>query len=113
VIRRGDIWWANIPPPKGSEPGHRRPVLIVQTDQFNESAIHTVIAAAFTSNLRRASAPGNVLCRKHETGLRADSVVNVSQLAALDKAWLTSRVSTLSPPLMAEVEQGLRRVLGL
>ncbi len=113
MIRRGEVWWANIPPPRGSEPGHRRPVLIVQTDPFNQSGIKTVIAMAFTSNLRRATAPGNVLCRKQETGLSVDSVANVSQVAALDKRWLTSRASTLPRRLFIEVEAGLRLVLGL
>lgn len=113
MIRRGDIWWANIPPPSGSEPGYRRPVLIVQTDPFNQSGIQTVVAVAFTSNLQRAAALGNVLCRKHETGLSADSVANVSQLTTLDKRWLTSRVSRLPPHLLQEVEAGMRLVLGL
>lgn len=113
VIQRGDIWWANIPPPVGSEPGFRRPVLVVQTDQFNRSGIGTVVAVAFTSNLERAKAPGNVLCRRLETGLDTDSVANVSQLAALDKRWLTSRISTVPLHLLREVESGLRLLLGL
>ncbi len=112
-MRRGEIWWADIPPPRGSEPGYRRPVLIVQSDPFNESAVRTVVAVAFTTNLRRASAPGNVLCRKRETGLDEDSVANVSQLAALDKNWLRTRVSTLPQHLLRDVESGLRLVLGL
>jgi mRNA interferase MazF len=113
VIRRGDIWWANIPPPSGSEPGYPRPVVIVQTDPFNQSAIGTVIAVAFTSNLQRAAAPGNVLCRTQDTGLSVDSVANASQLTTLDKRWLTRRVSRLPPHLLQEVEAGLRLVLGL
>ena len=113
MIRRGEIWWANIPPPTGSEPGYPRPVLIVQTDPFNQSGIRTVVAVAFTSNLRLADAPGNVLCRRHDTALSTDSVANVSQLAALDKSWLTRRVSKLPPPLLREVEDRLRSLLGL
>ena len=113
MIQRGDIWWANIPPPAGSEPGYRRPVLVVQTDPFNQSGIGTVVAVAFTSNLDRAGAPGNVLCRRQDTGLSIDSVANVSQLTALDKRWLTSRVSKLPTHLLRDVENGLRFLLGL
>jgi len=112
-MRRGEVWWANLPPPGGSEPGYRRPVLIVQTDPFNESRIRTVVAVAFTSNLRLAGAPGNVLCRKGDTGLNKDSVANVSQLTALDKSWLEQRVSTLPRRLLHQVEDGLRFLLGL
>lgn len=112
-MRRGEIWWADIPPPRGSEPGYRRPVLVVQTDPFNQSALQTVVVVAFTSNLRRAAAPGNVLCRRRETGLGEDSVANVSQLATLDKRWLSSRISRLPRRLLNEVESGLRLVLGL
>ena len=113
VIRRGDVWWANLPLPGGSEPACRRPVLIVQTDPFNESRIQTVVAVAFTSNLRLANAPGNVLCRRQDTGLRKDSVANVSQLTALDKSRLEKRVSALPRRLFRQVEDGLRLLLGL
>ena len=113
MIRRGDIWWANIPPPSCSEPGYRRPVLVVQTDPFNQSGIGTVLAVAFTSNLRLADAPGNVLCRRQDTGLSNDSVANVSQLTGLDKSWFVEHVSTLPPHLLHEVEDGLRLLLGL
>ena len=113
MIRRGEIWWANLPPPVGSEPGFRRPVLVIQTDTFNQSGVATVVAVVFTSNLRLADAPGNVLCRRQDTGLSNDSVANVSQVAALDKRWFTSRVSKISPALLSEVEDGLRLLLGL
>ncbi len=113
MIRRGDIWWANIPPPGGSEPGYRRPVLIVQTDPFNQGGIRTVVAVTFTSNLKLAEAPGNVLCRRRHTGLSKDSVANVSQVAALDKEWLVTHVSMLPPGLLRQVEDGLRLLLGL
>ena len=113
MIRRGEIWWVNLPPPVGSEPGFRRPVLVVQTDTFNQSGIDTVVAVVFTSNLRLAGAPGNVLCRRQDTGLSKDSVANVSQVAALDRSWFTDRVSKISPDLLGEVEEGLRLVLAL
>ncbi len=113
MIRRGEIWWANMPSPSGSEPGYRRPVLVVQTDPFNRSGIETVVAVPFTSNLQRADAPGNVLCRRHDTGLNVDSVANVSQLTTLDRKWLARRVSRLPSHLLQEVENGLRLLLGL
>lgn len=113
MIRRGEIWWANFPEPTGSEPGYRRPVVVVQINDFNEGSIRTVIVVTITSNLRLAGAPGNVLCRKKDTGLPRESVVNVSQTATINKAQLTHRVGALPSSLMQEVEKGLRLVLGL
>ena len=112
-MRRGEVWWANLSPPGGSEPAYRRPVLIVQIDPINESRIQTLVVLAFTSNLRLANAPGNVLCRRRDTGLSKDSVANVPQLATLDKSWLERRVSTLPRHLLSQVENGLRLFLGL
>jgi mRNA interferase MazF len=85
----------------------------MQTKEFNESGIHTVIVLTVTSNLRLAGAPGNVLCHKRDTGLAKDSVVNVSQVATVNKARLTERAGVLPSTLMQEVEAGLRVVLGL
>ena len=112
-MRRGEIWWASLPSPAGSSPGFRRPVLIVSSDSFNRSRIATVIAAAITTNLRLANAPGNVRVAGRGSGLREPSVVNVSQVVTLDKAMLTSRAGRLGPAQMASVEQGLRLALGL
>ncbi len=112
-MRRGEIWWASMRSPKGSGPAYRRPVLVVQSDDFNESRIQTVVVAIITSNISLAAAPGNVLCKKRQTRLSRDSVVNVSQLYTIDKQFLTERVGTLSPILMREVEDGLRLVLKL
>jgi len=113
VIRRGEIWWASLPEPAGSEPGYRRPVLVIQTKEFNESGLRTVIVLAMTSNLRLAGAPGNVLCRSRDTGLTKESVINVSQAATVNKTRLTQRIGILPSTLMQEVEAGLRLVLGL
>jgi mRNA interferase MazF len=112
-VRRGDIWWASMRSPKGSEPGYRRPVLVVQSNDFNESRIQTVIVAVITSNLRLAAAPGNVFCGKRQTPLARASVVNISQLYTIDKRFLTERIGALSPTLLSEVENGLRLVLSL
>ncbi len=112
-MQRGEIWWANLPTPVASEPGYGRPVLIVQSDDFNRSRIRTVIVAVLTTNLRLAEAPGNVLVTTDETGLPQDSVVNVSQLITVDKSFLTQQVSQISSRAMLLVEDGLRLVLAL
>jgi mRNA interferase MazF len=83
-MQRGEIWWASMQKPQGAGPGYRRPVLVIQSNDFNESRIQTVIIAVFTSNLNLAAAPGNVLCKKKQTRLSRDSVVNVSQLYTLE-----------------------------
>jgi mRNA interferase MazF len=113
VIRRSEIWWASLHGPAGSGPGYRRPVLIIQSNDFNESRIQTVVVAAITSNLKLAAAPGNVLCRQKHTRLSRDSVVNVSQILTIDKRFLTERISNLPPTLLQQVEVGLRLVLSL
>ncbi len=112
-VRRGEIWWADLPEPRGSEPGLQRPVLIVQADAFNQSRIRTVIIAAITTNLALANAPGNVLLPRSVSGLREESVINVSQLAALDRSFLTDHVGKIPPGIQAYVEAGLRLVLEL
>ena len=113
VIQRAEIWWANLPEPSGSEPGYRRPVLVVQSDDFNRSQISTVIAIVITTNLKLAQAPGNVYLPQKVSGLPKDSVANVSQLITIDKGFLTERVSELPQYLISEVEEGLRLVLDL
>jgi mRNA interferase MazF len=112
-VTRGEIWWADLPEPRGSEPGFRRPVLIIQADSFNRSGIRTVIVAVITSNLRLVDAPGNVLLPALVTGLPRDSVVNVSQLLTLDRSFLTELVDKLSGRLLGDVETGLRLILTL
>jgi len=112
-VERGEIWWATLRPPKGSEPGFRRPVLIVQSDAFNRSRIRTVVAAVITSNLRLAKAPGNVELTVEQSRLPKPSVVNVSQIVTLDNTFLTERAGRLDDITMQAVEAGLRLVLSL
>ncbi len=112
-MRRGEIWWASLGDPQGSGSGYRRPVLVVQSDEFNESAIRTSICAVITSNMRLAAAPGNVLVTRRVSRLSHDSVVNVSQLITLDKSLLTDKVSRLSAESLREVEAGIKLVLAL
>jgi len=113
VVWRGEIWWASLPDPRGSGPGLRRPVLVIQSNPFNESQIRTVIVAIITSNLRLADAPGNVLLERVESGLPRDSVVNVSQILTVDKSFLTERVRMLRTETIGRVDAGLKLALGL
>ncbi len=112
-MRRGEVWWARLTVPKGSEPGYRRPLLIVQANDFNESSIGTVVAAAITTNLRLTDAPGNVLLKRRESGLPKDSVANASQLVTTSKAFLEERTGRVPAQKMRELDEGLRLVLAL
>jgi mRNA interferase MazF len=112
-VRRGDIWWAELEEPRGSEPGYRRPVIIVQDDMFNRSRISTVLGVVLTGNLRLVDAPGNVLVPGRSVGLPKDSVANVSQLMTIDLEFLDERVGRVPARLMAAVDAGLKLVLGL
>lgn len=112
MIRQSEIWWADLPEPSGSEPGYRRPVLIVQGDGLNFSQIATVVCVPLTSNLRWAEAPGNVLLRARTTGLSKDSVANVSQIVAIDRGQLLERAGRVSKIQLEEVLSGLDVVLG-
>jgi mRNA interferase MazF len=112
-VKRGEVWWATLSPPSGSGPGFRRPVLIIQSDPFNDSRISTAIVAVVTSNLALADAPGSVRIGKAESGLLKQSVVNVSQVLTIDRALLTDRVRSLPPATLTQVDNGLRLVLSL
>lgn len=111
VVERGGVWWADLSEPRGSEPGYRRPLVIVQADAFNRSRIKTVIGVILTSNLRLLDAPGNVLVPAGRSGLPKDSVANVSQVVTLDRAYLSDQAGKLDSKLLRQVDQGLRLVL--
>jgi mRNA interferase MazF len=113
VIERGEVWWAELEEPMGSEPGYRRPVLIVQANAFNRSRLQTTIGVTLTSNLRLIDAPGNVLVPKHSSGLPKDSVANVSQVITLDRDFLAERTGKLPGRLLAAIDAGLKLVLAL
>lgn len=110
-INWGEVWWAALDRPAASEPGYNRPLLIVSSDEFNHSRIRTVLAAALTTNLTLAAAPGNVFVSPEETGLPRDSVVNVSQILTVDKEFIVERAGSLGTRTMSAVENGLRSVL--
>jgi len=110
---RGEIWWADLGIPFGSEPGFKRPVVIIQDDAFNKSQLQTVIVASITTNVDLADAPGNVYLEKKESGLPKDGVINISQIATIDKRRLTEKVCVLSQSTTTEVDYGIRLILNL
>jgi mRNA interferase MazF len=113
VVNRGQIWWVELAEPIASEPGYKRPVIIVQANEFNKSRINTVVVIAITSNLRLAAAPGNVRLSKSKTGLSKESVANVSQIITIDKQFLVEKIGELDNSTMQELDEGMRLVLGL
>ncbi|MCU0299337.1 MAG: type II toxin-antitoxin system PemK/MazF family toxin [Candidatus Nanopelagicales bacterium] len=111
VILRGGVYWSDLGEATGSRPAKRRPVLVVQSDAYSASRLSTVIVAVLTSNTTLAAMPGNVFIPANVSGLPRDSVVNVTGLVTLDEDDLAEMVGQLPAYLMAEVGQGLRRVL--
>jgi len=112
-VQRGEIWWSSLPTPDGSSPGFRRPILVIQSNEFNHSRINTVIAAVITSNLMLAAAPGNVRIPARSSGLKKASVVNVSQIITVDKSFLAECVGKLNTQQLRTVADGLRLILGV
>ena len=110
-MKRGEVWWAELPDPTASEPGFRRPVLILQSNLFNRSRIKTALVATITSDMKLAAAPGNVSLSKRSANLGRESVVNISQIVTLDKSFLRERVGKLQDPKLREVEEGVRLIL--
>ena len=113
MIHRGELWRADLGEPRGSAPALRRPFLVMQAESYNRSRLPTVVVIALTTGHRLAAIPGNVFVPAPTTGLPSDSVVDVTQLATLDRDDLDTRIGALPAWLVAEVERGLRRVLGV
>ena len=109
---RGEIWWADLGIPFGSEPGFKRPVIILQDNLFNKSRIRTIVVASITSNLSLAEAPGNILLEKEESDLPKDGVINVSQISTIDKLRLIEKISSISRTTEEKVNAGVKLVLG-
>jgi len=112
VIKQGEIWWSELPEPHGSEPGYRRPVVIVQGDACNRSRINTIICVAITSNMALQEAPGNVFLPASKSNLPKDSLANVSQIVTMDRGFLTERVSALPKNLTDLILDGINLTLG-
>ena len=111
MINQGDIYWIDLEEPEGAEPGYKHPHIIVQNNLFNHSQIKTVLVCPLTSNLKRASSPGNVLLEKKESKLPKQSVVNVSQVFTVDKDRLEDYVGTVSSGRIADIINGIKLVL--
>jgi mRNA interferase MazF len=112
-MRRGELWWTDLDPARGSAPGWRRPAVVVQADAYNATRIRTAVVVMLTSNTRLASMPGNVFVPSRVGGLTEDSVVNVTQIATVDRDQLESRIGVLPERLMEHIDDGLRGVLSL
>ncbi len=110
-IAQGDVFWADVEVMDGSSPAYTRPYVVVQNDIFNRSRIRTVVTCALTTNLRRARDPGNVLLFPGEANMPEQSVVNVSQIATVDKRRLRGRAGTLSPERVREILRGINLLL--
>jgi mRNA interferase MazF len=112
-VHRGEVWWVDFGVPFGSELAFKRPAIVVQSDAFNRSQIATVLLVPLTRSLEWAQAPGNVLLRPRQTGLKHPSVANVSQLTVSDRRRLIERVGSLPTVALTRLEEGLRLVLGV
>jgi mRNA interferase MazF len=111
TIKQGDIYWANLAAPRGSEPGFRHPCVVIQNDAFNASCIATVVVCALTTNLKRAEAPGNVTLHKGEANLSKKSVVNISQVITVDKSNLKDKIGSLSSERTKEIVNGIKLLI--
>jgi mRNA interferase MazF len=111
VINQGDLFWIEFDDPSGSGPGYKHPHVVIQNNVFNISRINTTVVCALTSNLKRASAPGNVLLDPGEAGLPKQSVVVVSQVFTVDKTELGEYIGTLSRKRVQHILEGLDLLL--
>jgi mRNA interferase MazF len=111
VIRQGEVYWVDFGEPGGSQPGYRRPAVVVQNDVFNASSIRTVVVCSLTSNLRRAEAPGNVLLVPGEADLREQSVVNISQVFTVNKRDLVEKIGSLGGERVHQIISGINLLL--
>jgi mRNA interferase MazF len=112
-MTRGELWWADFGLPFGSEPGYRRPVLILQNDLFNNSKISTTVVIPLTTNLLLAEAPGNIFVKRKESKLIKDSVVAISQIGVIDRRRLIEKITALDGAIIKKVEDGIMFILGI
>ena len=112
-MTRGEIWWVDLGMPFGSEPGYKRPVVIIQDDAYNKSKIQTVMVASISTNLNLAEAPGNVYLESNESGLPKNGVINISQISTIDKIRLIEKVRLLSFEIISEINFGLKIIFNI
>jgi mRNA interferase MazF len=108
TIHQGDVFWIEADPSRGSIPGSPHPHVVVQNDVFNQSRISTVVVCALTSNLNRATEPGNVLLEPGEGNLEKQSVVIVSQVSSVYKTRLGEQIGTLSAERVQQILAGMQ-----
>jgi mRNA interferase MazF len=113
VIARGEVWWADLGLPRGSAPALRRPVLIISANQYNRSRLQTVTVAIITTTQQLAGLPGNVIVPADVSGLTEDSVLNVTQIATVDRGALEVKIGAVPDWLLAQIDAGVARALGL
>lgn len=111
VINQGEVYWLNLGPPFESEPGYRRPHIVIQSDKFNHTSINTIVVCALTTNLAMAEAPGNILLDVGEANLPEASVVNITQILTVDKRRVAERIGKLSDNRLRQVLRGVRLLL--
>lgn len=112
-MKRGEVWWADLGLPRGSAPAVRRPVLIISADAYNRSRLQTVTVAVLTTNVQLALLPGNVTVSAGTAGVETDSIVNVTRIATVDRGALENCIGELPDWLIAQVDAGLGRAVGL
>jgi len=112
-MHRGELWWADLGLPRGSAPALRRPVLIISAEPYNRSQLATVTVVVLTTDRGLAALPGNVVVPADVAGLEQDSVLNVTQIASVDRTLLEAQIGVLPDWLMAKVDAGLSRALAL
>ena len=112
-MRRGQIWWAAAGDPAGSGSGYRRPAIIISANEFNESAINTVVVAFLTTSLARRQDPCVVRVPTRDTGLSQNSYANLAQIYTVDRRILQQQIGRVPDRLMATMDEALRRVLAL
>ena len=112
MVKRGEIWLADLNPTRGSEQAGTRPVLIFQNDMVSKFTT-TVLAIPLTTNLRRASLPSCERVSKNEGGLASDSVLLCHQLRVLDKMRLQRKLGSISQQTLAEVDACVMFTMGI
>ena len=112
IVKRGDIYYADLSPVVGSEQGGIRPVLIIQNDVGNKYS-PTVIAAAITSQINKAKMPTHIELSAREYGLNKDSVILLEQIRTIDKKRLREKIGRLDEALMSRVNDALSISFGL
>jgi mRNA interferase MazF len=111
VIQPGDLFWIEFDDPVGSGPGYKHPHVVIQNNVFNSSRINTTVVCALTGNLKRATAPGNVLLDQGEGNLPKQSVVVVSQIITVDKTELGDHIGSLSRTRVSQILEGIDLLL--